>query len=179
MIWGIEQRVDLGDGHPLVRLCHFNDFVTSAHPAFPQDAEVEARPSARCQQGRHPRLIGPNANSIACHTRLRDLEQDAADFKAIADANGIVRQSFNGEVLSKLPVGEVGPTQLLRPVTVGFDLVDEDSSLLPPVAAKIGLTIAIQIQSPNPAATVDRTFPDRGSHRSALPQDIARKAYVH
>jgi hypothetical protein len=35
------------------------------------------------------------SEAIAGDARLRDLEQGAADLKAIADANGIVRQSFD------------------------------------------------------------------------------------
>ena len=109
-----------------------------------QDAEIEPRPSAQCQQRRHPRLIGPNADAIAGDARLRDLEQGA-------DANGLVGQSFNGEILAKLSVNEVGPIQPLLPMAIGFDLVDEDSSLLTSVAAETGLAVSVQIQPADPA----------------------------
>jgi len=95
MIGRIEQRVDLGDGHSLVCLSHLHDFVAGAHHAFPQDAEIEPRPSAGRQQRRHPGLVRPNADAIAGNARLRDLEQGAADLKTIANANSIVRQSFD------------------------------------------------------------------------------------
>jgi hypothetical protein len=110
---------------------------------------------------------------------LRDLEQGAADLKTIANANGIVGQPFNGEVLAELSVNEVGPLQLLRPVAIGFELVNEDGSLLTPMAAEICLTISVQIQPSHPAAAMDRTFPDCGAHRSPLPRDIVRKPDVH
>jgi hypothetical protein len=49
MMGRIEQRVDLSDRHPLVHLSHLHDFIAGAHHAFPQDAEIEPRPSAGCQ----------------------------------------------------------------------------------------------------------------------------------
>jgi hypothetical protein len=143
MIGQIEKRVDLCDGHSLVRLSHFHDFVAGAHLAFPEDAEVESRPSAGCQQCRHPRLIHPNANAIAGNARLSDLEQCAADLITVADANGIVGQSFDREVLAELSVDEVGPLQLLLPVAIRFDLVDEGCPLLTPVAGQVALTVSV------------------------------------
>jgi hypothetical protein len=74
MIGRIEERVDFCDGHSLFRFSHLHDFVAGAHLAFLQDAEVESRPSARSQQCRHPGLVHPNANAVAGHARLSDLE---------------------------------------------------------------------------------------------------------
>ncbi len=145
MIGRIEQRVDLGDGYPLVCLSHLHDFVAGADLAFAQDAEVEPWPSAGRQQCRHPRLVGPNADAIAGHARLSDLEHGAADLIAIAYANGIVGQSFDREILAELSVDEIGAAQLLLPVAICFNLVDEDRSLLASVAAQIALTISVQV----------------------------------
>ena len=179
MIGRIEERVDLCDGHSLVRLSHLHDFVAGAHLAFLQDAEVEPRPSAGCQQCRHPRLVHPNANAIAGNARLSDLEQCAADLITVADANGIVGQSFDREVLAELSVDEVGPLQLLLPVAIRFDLVDEGGSLLTPVAAQVALTVSVQIQPADPTAATHRIFPDPGVYSATLPLDIARKSDVH
>src|SRR5262252_1768063 len=133
MIGRIEESVYLCDGHSLLRLSDLHDFVAGAHLAFPQNAEVESRPSAGCQQCRHPGLVHPNADAVAGHARLSDLEQCTADLVSIADANGIVRQSFDRKVLAELSVDEVGPVELVLPVAIRFDLVDEDGSLLTPV----------------------------------------------
>src|SRR5262245_42530594 len=118
MISRIEERVDLCDGHSLLRLSHLYDFVAGAHFAFPQDAEVEPRPSTGCQQRRHPGLVHPNADAIAGNARLSDLEQSAADLIAGTDANSVVGQSFDREILAELSVDEVGPLQLLLPIAI-------------------------------------------------------------
>src|SRR5262249_8357196 len=139
MIGRIEQRVDLGDGHSLLRLSQFHDFVAGAHFAFLQDAEVESRPSAGRQQCRHPGLVHPNANAIARYARCSDLEQCTAYSITVADTNVIVRQSLDREVLAELSVDEIGPLQLLLPVPIRLDLVDEDRALLTPVAGQVAL----------------------------------------
>jgi hypothetical protein len=145
MIWRIEERIDFCNGHPLLRLSHFHDFVASAYLAFLQHAEVEPGPSAGCQQSRHPWFVHPDADAITGHTRLGDLEQRAANLIPIADAHCIVRQSFDCEVLTELSVDEVRSFQLLLPIAVRFDLIDEDGALLTPVAGQVALTVSIEI----------------------------------
>src|SRR5215471_18924233 len=102
MIGRIKERVDLHNGHSLLRLSHLHDFVADAYLAFLQDAKVESWPSAGRQQCRHPGFVHPNADAVAGHARLSDLEQCAADLITVADANGIVRQAFDREVLAEL-----------------------------------------------------------------------------
>src|SRR5215469_13149469 len=117
MVWRIKQRVDLCDSHSFLRLSHLHDFVASANLAFLQDAEVEPRSAAGCQQSWHPRFVHPNADAITSNARLSDLEQPAADLITV-NANDIVGQSFNREILAELSVDEVGPLQLLLPITI-------------------------------------------------------------
>src|SRR5204862_7716429 len=140
-------------------LSHLAAFVAGAHLAFLRDAEVEPRTSAGRQQCRHPRLVHPNANAIAGNAGLSDLEHCAADLITVADANGIVGQSFDREVLAELSVNEVGPPQLLLPVTIRFDLVGEDGALLAPVPGQVALTVSVQIQSSNAAAASHGVLP--------------------
>src|SRR4029077_18502959 len=106
-------------------------------------------------------------------------EQGAADLKAIADANGIVEQSFDRKILAELSVDEVGSVQLFLPVAIGFDLVDEHGSLLAAVPAQIAFTISIQVQPADPAPAVYRNFPDSGADDAALPLNVAWKSDVH
>src|SRR6266542_5652855 len=172
----IEERVDLCDGHSLLRLSHLHDFVAGAHRAFLLDAEIEPRPSAGSQQCRHPGFVHSNADAIAGNARLSDLEQRAADLITVADAHGIVGQSFDREVLAELTVDEVGPLQLLLPVAIRFDLVDENGALLTPMPRQVALTVSVQIQPGDPTAATHRILPDRGAHRAPLPRDVARES---
>src|SRR5882724_8837983 len=179
MIARIEEPVDLCDGHSLLRLSHLHDLVTSVRPAFLQDAEVEPRPSAGCQQCRHPGFVHPNAHAIAGNARLSDLEHRAADLITVADARGIVGQSFDRKVLAELSMYKVRPLQLLLPMAIRFDLVDEDGSLLTPMPGDVALTVSVQIQPGDAAAATYRILPDPGVHSAPLPFDIARKSDVY
>src|ERR1700744_5038988 len=137
--------MDLPDSHALFRFTHLGDGVAAADFAFFQDAEIKPRPSAGCQQGRHARLVQPDANAVAGDAGLSDLEQGATDLVAITDTNCIIGQAFDGEILAELSGHEVGSFQLLLPVAIGVDLVDEDGALLTAVSGQIALTVAVQI----------------------------------
>src|SRR3989441_10337404 len=179
MMGRIEERVDLCDGHSLLRLSHFHDFVAGAHLTLLQDAEIKPRPSAGCQQCWHPGLVHANADAIAGNARLSDLEQWAADLITVADARGIVGQAFDREVLAELSVDEVGLIQLLLPIAMRFDLVHEDGSLLTPVPGQVTLTVSVEIQSADTTTTTHRILPDSGMYSAPLPRDVARKSHVH
>src|SRR5215472_8537194 len=179
MIGRIEQRVDLRDGHSLLRLSQFYDFVAGAHLAFLQDAEVESRPSAGRQQCCHPGLVHSNADAIARHAWCSDLEKCTTDSITVADTNGIVRQPLDREILAELSVYEVSPLQLLLPVAIRFDLVDEDGLLFTPVTDQVALTVSFQIQLAYPTAATHRIFPDRGVYRATLPLDITWKSDIY
>jgi hypothetical protein len=64
-------------------------------------------------------------------------------------------------------------------VTIRFDLVDEDGALLTPVPGKVTLTVSVQIQPADSAATRHRLFPDGGVHSATLPLDVAWKSDIH
>src|SRR4029077_19433903 len=128
MIGRIKQRVDFRDRHSLRHLSYLRDLIAGSDLAFLKDAKIKSRPPAGCKQRRHSRFIHPNANPIASNPRLSDLKECAADLKTVADAHGIVGPSFDREVLAKLAEYQVGPLQLLLPIPVRFDLVDEDGS---------------------------------------------------
>src|SRR5262249_60751098 len=143
MIRRIEKGVDLNDRHSLFRFSHLLDFVGGAYVPFLHDTEVEPGPSAGCQQGRHPRLVHPNADAITGDARLSDFKQRNANPITIADANGIVEQSFDREVFAELSVDEVAPLQLVLPIRIGFALVGEDGALLTSVPDQVALTISV------------------------------------
>jgi hypothetical protein len=54
------------------------------------------------------------------------LEKCGANLKSIADAHGIISQSLDRKVLTELSVNEIAPLQLVLPVPIGFDLINED-----------------------------------------------------
>jgi hypothetical protein len=145
MIRPVEECVNLCDGHPLVHLTYLDDFVSRAYFTFLQNAEVESWSSARCQQRGHARLVHPNAHAIAGNARLRNLKERAADAITITDAHGVVRQPLNSKVLPELSVGEVGPIQHLLPISIRFDLVNEDGPLFAAMSCRISLAISVQI----------------------------------
>ena len=82
-------------------------------------------------------------------------------------------------VLAELSVNEVSPPQLLLPVTIRFDLVDEDRALLASVPGEVALTISVEIQHADAAAATHWSLPDRGVYKATLPLDVARKADIH
>ena len=153
MMRQIEERVDLSDGHALRRLSHLHDFVARTHLTFAENAEVEARPTARCQQCRHPGFVHPNADAKACDARLSDLEKCGPDLITVADAYDIVGQPFDCEVLAELSVDEIGPLQLLLPIAIGFNLINEDGSMLASVPGQVALTVSLEIQPADATAT--------------------------
>src|SRR5689334_9332669 len=116
MLGRIEERIDLRDCHPLIRLSNLHDFVAVAHLAFLQDAEVEPRASTGGQQSRHSRLVHPNTDPIASDARLRDFEERASNLITVTDVDRIILQSLDREVLAELSVDEICPLQLLLPI---------------------------------------------------------------
>src|SRR3954451_22300527 len=179
MIGRIEQRVDLCHRHPLGRLSQLDDRVAGTDVAFPKNAEVEPRSAARSQQGGHPRLVHPNADAIAGHARLRDLEQRTADLIAVPDEHRIVWQSVDGEVLAELSVNEVVSFQSLLPIAIRLELVDKDGALLTAVPRDVALAVSGYIQAADTAAATHRILPDPGVHDAAVPLDVPGQSNVH
>jgi hypothetical protein len=133
----------------------------------------------RNEQGGHPRFVHANADAVARYARLRHFKCRIANAEAIANADLVIGKPVNGEVFSELAEDEAGPLQLLLPVAVRFDLVDEDSPLLTPMPGQVALTVTIQMQPAGPTTARDRVLPDPGMHSAALPLDVTRKSNVH
>jgi hypothetical protein len=88
-------------------------------------------------------FVHPDADAITGDARLSDLESCTADPITVADTHDIVGQSFDGEVLAELSVNEAGPLQVLLPIAVRFDLVDEDCAVLTAMSGQVPLTISL------------------------------------
>ena len=76
-------------------------------------------------------------------------------------------------------MNEVGPPQLILPVTIRFDLIGEDGALLAPVPGQVALTVSVEIQPGNAAAAAHGILPYPGAHCAAPPGDVAWKPDIH
>ena len=101
-----------------------------------------------------------------------------ADPVAVADADLVVAQPLDGEVLAELPVDEVVSTELALPVAVGVELVDEDGALLAAVPAEVALAVAVDVEPADPARAGDRILEDAGEDGLPLPGHVLRHADV-
>jgi hypothetical protein len=59
-----------------------------------------------------------------------------------------------------------------------FDLVDEDGSLLAPVAGEIALPVAFDVEPLDTTTALYRLFPDAGVYCPSAPLDVARQPDV-
>jgi hypothetical protein len=126
----VEERVDLRDGHLLRAGGQLDDLVAGFDVTLLQHPEVEAGAVMGDEQRRDARVVHADPDAVARDARLRDLEDRAADPVAVADADLVVAQPVDGEVLAELPVNEVVPIEFAFPVAVGVELVDEHGALL-------------------------------------------------
>ena len=68
--------------------------------------------------------------------------------------------------------------QLLLPVAIRLDLVDEDRALFTAVTAPIALSVALDVEPIDAPRSLDRIFPDARVHGPAAPLDVARKTDI-
>ena len=174
----VEQRVDLGDRHLLGAGAEPDDLVSRLDVAFLEHAEVEARAMVGDEEGGDPGVVHPDADAVARDPWLRDLEDGRADPIAVADADVVVAQPLDGEVLAELAVDEVFPAELAFPVAVRIDLVDEDGALLAAVSCEISLTVAVDVEPAHASKAGDGFLEDTGEDRSPLPRHVSRLAHV-
>src|SRR5689334_22574129 len=179
MVRRIQQRIDLFDGHLLLRTSQLDDFVARTDVAFLQNAQIEPRASAGCQQSRHTRLIHANAKAIAGHARLSDFENCVTDLVDIADTDFTVRHPIYREVLAELSKAERFPLQRRFPVSIRVDLIGQHGALFSAMTAKVSLTVTFKAQSPRDTAPLHRKLPDSRMHGPPIPFDVAREANIH
>ena len=117
-------------------------------PVF-EHSEVEARSSVRDEERRHARLVHPDPDPIARDPRLGDLEHRRADAIPVADADVVVAEPLDREVLAELAEREVVTLQLVLPVTVRLELVHEHGALFAAVPFEIALAVAVDVQAPD------------------------------
>ena len=154
----VEERVDLGDRHLLRAGGELDDLVSRLHVALLEHAEVEAGAAVGDEQRGDARVVHADPDAVAGDARLGDLEDGGADPVAVADADLVVAQPLDGEVLAELSVDEVVPAELALPVAVRVDLVDEHGALLAAVPGEVALAVAVDVE-PAHAARAGRPGP--------------------
>lgn len=156
MIRGVQQtiRVDHGEGFGAVR--DLDDVLPGLHGPFLDDAKVEAGPAMRDEKCGHPRLVHPQPDPIAGDSWLGDLEDSLTDAIAVADADVVVGEAVDGEILTELTVDEVVAPELLLPVSVRVELIHHDRAHLTTVPGQVALSVPVDVEASNP---------DRPGHR--------------
>jgi hypothetical protein len=91
----------------------------------------------------------------------------------------VFQQSVGSEIFSKYTDRQLTAGQLPLPVFVMGSRVAVNGLMLSPMHGKVCLTVAIQIQSPQFDAALDRLLEDPGSYASPMPGDFAGKSRVY
>ena len=175
----VEQGADLAHAHLLWPDGDPLDLVSRAHLTLLEHPHVEAGPSVRVEQCRHARLLQAQADLEAGDARLGDLEGGVADPVAVSDADLLVGQTFDGEVLAEVAGDEVVAAEHLRPVLIGRPVIHVDGPVLAAMADEVGLAVAVHVQPPHPASARNRGLEDRRPHGTATPRHLPRKPDVH
>jgi hypothetical protein len=131
------------------------------------------------QQRRQLGLAQPHADPVAGHAGLGNLKLRLAYPVPVSDTYLVVREPVDCEVLPELAVAEVVAAEMLLPVPVRLDLVDQHGPLLAAVTFEVPLPVAVDVQPAHHDRPVHRFLPNTGVHSLALPGDIARQSYVH
>src|SRR5262245_22143355 len=174
----VEERVELGDAHVRGARCELENLVSGLDLSLLEHAEVEAGSMVRDEQRRHARVVHPDSDAVAGDARLSDLEDGAADLVAVANADLVVTQAVDREVLAELAVDEVVSTKLAFPVAVGVDLVHEHGALLAAVSGPVALPVAGDVQPAHAPRPGDGVLVDPGEDRPAAPERVLRHADV-
>ena len=174
----VEERIDLEHAHALGPGRDLRDLVAGLDFPFVQHPEIEARSTVLDHQCGHFRLVEANAQPVTGDTRLRHLEQGAADPVTVSDTHLSIRQAIDGEIFSELPMDEVVSSQLVLPIPIGIHLIDKYGPAFAAVTGQVPLSVAFYVESAYHARALDRRLPNGGMDRLALPSDVARQAHI-
>jgi hypothetical protein len=131
------------------------------------------------QQRRHPWLVGPDTDSIARDPGLTHFEHRGSDAISIADADLVVGEALDREVLTELSIAEIVAVKELAPVPVRLDLVDEHSPVDATMPLHVALAVTVHIESSNHTTIDDGILPNPSADKSPLPLDVTRLTNVH
>jgi hypothetical protein len=127
----------------------------------------------------HTRLVHADADPIARYARLCYFKYRLTNAVAVTDADLVISEFLNSEVLAELAKTKVAAPQKPFPISVGIHLVDKYGALLPSVTGEIPLCITINVELAYHPPPFDRKFPDRGSDSLAIPTHFAWKTDIY
>ena len=135
-----------------------DDGVAGPDTPFRDHAEVEAWAMMGDKQIRHLRLTKAHADAEARHSRLGHLELGLTDRVAVTDADLVVAQPADREVLPEVPRLQVVAPENAAPVVVGLGLINHHRALFAAVSPKVALAVTVDVQpcapSPDPSTGV-------------------------
>jgi hypothetical protein len=111
-------------------------------------------------------------------TRLRHLEQRAADPVAVSNADLCIRQAIDGKVFAELPINEVVSSQMALPIPIGIHLIDKYRPAFAAMTIQVTLSVTVDVEPAHHARALNGRLPDAGMNRLALPGDVARQAHI-
>src|SRR5262249_7564401 len=106
--------------------------------------------------------------------RLGDLDLGLAYPEPVTDADLVVGQSVDGEVLAERAVLEAVEAEELLPAPVRVGLVHQYGAPLTTVPGQVAVSVAVDVQAAHHPRAVDRLLPDAGVHGPAVPRDVLR-----
>ena len=130
-------------------------------------------------------LAQSHADPVAGDAGLGNLELRLADAVPVADADLVIGQAVDGQVLTELAVGQVVAPEVPPPVLIGLDLVDEHGPLLATVALRVALAVAVDVKTAHHLRPGHRLLPDPRVNGLALPRhvlghpDVDRQQHRH
>lgn len=175
----VEECVGVGDAEFLGALADEGDLVADLDVSLGEDAQVEAGAVVGDQQGGHGGFAQAHTDAVAGDARLGDFEFRLADAVPVADAHFVVGQPVDGEILPEAPERQVIAAELLPPVPVGLQLVDEYGTDVTAMTGQVSLAVSVDIQPSHHPRAVHGGFPGSGVDGPALPGHILRHADVH
>jgi hypothetical protein len=175
----IQQRVYVGNAELMAATAGSHDVVTGSHLSFGDHPQVESRTTLGDKQIRHLRLVETQPDPKTRHPRLGDLELRVTDAVAIADADIVVGESADGEVLSEVPRSQVVAPEKFLPEFIGLGLVDQYRALFTAVTTQIALAVTVEVEPACLDRSVHRGLPDPGVHGLVAPWHIFGHAHVH
>src|SRR6516225_4262960 len=154
----VQKGVNLRHSGSLRTVSNFYDVIAGTNFSLLQHTKVKSWSVMCYEQGCHSRFIHADADAVARYARLCHFKYRTANTVAIANADLVIRKSFDGKIFSELTGSKIVAAQKALPVMVRIHLVDEHGAVLPAVTGEIGLCITIDIELTHHSPSINRTF---------------------